>query len=71
MLNVLVATILLATITNLLQLLQMPAFWVDATYGGIIVVTLALQGAARARRQVVKVDYQRKCIARTGEAPPS
>jgi ribose/xylose/arabinose/galactoside ABC-type transport system permease subunit len=64
MTNVFIATILLAVITNLLTRLQVPTFWVDASYGGIILVSLAIQGAARARRRAAA---GRQCVG-TGVA---
>jgi simple sugar transport system permease protein len=57
MTSVLIATLLLAAITNILVLLQVPSFWIDAAYGAIILVTLAVSklggrkdGAGRKKR---------------------
>lgn len=50
MTSVFIATLLLSVITNILILLQVPSFWIDAAYGAIILVTLAIQGLGKRKK---------------------
>jgi simple sugar transport system permease protein len=41
--------VLLTTITNILTLSQIPSFWIDASFGAVILIALLLSRATTGR----------------------